>query len=543
MGRLILFLKNYPEYLYYFAFLLIFPALFINLGLMPLLADEATRATVALEMILSGNYILPTIGGENYYNKPPLFNWILSGLFQLTHHYSEMIVRLSAAIPLLIFAVIIYLSVKKYTGKQTALFSAFAMITFARMLFYDSMLGHIDILFSLITFLSFIALYHYYSRKKILQLFLVTYALTTVGFLMKGLPSLAFQAISLLVLFISHKDYKPLFGYKHAAGIFLFVCLSGTYYFILSQYISIDIYYQTLITESGKRTITDKGILNNIIYIFQFPFEQLLFHLFPWGLLIVFCFNKHAWKHISANPFLRFVFWILIFNVIIYWISPETRPRYLFMLYPLIFILLFDLYFKLREHYKKLTIAFDTLLLSVACLSCLLVLYLPFFDFRKTVIDYFFLKWVILSVFIFLVTYLLFLIKEHRFILFIICLLFIRLTFDLFILPERFYNGKEKLYREQIRQIATLTKNDSLYIHKNVCLKHSEHYYLDLERKSIPPRIDTLHYKKGFMLIDSKTRYPRHIQVLDSFQVEWLDQKIYLIKSNENIIRSSNGSE
>ena len=39
--------------------------------------DEAIRSLVALEMKLSGNLITPTLHGEYYYNKPPLYNWIL----------------------------------------------------------------------------------------------------------------------------------------------------------------------------------------------------------------------------------------------------------------------------------------------------------------------------------------------------------------------------------------------------------------------------------------------------------------------------------
>lgn len=64
---------------YIIIFTLLIPALFINLGKMPLSSDEPTRSVVALEMNLSGNYVTPTINGDYYYNKPPLYNWILAG--------------------------------------------------------------------------------------------------------------------------------------------------------------------------------------------------------------------------------------------------------------------------------------------------------------------------------------------------------------------------------------------------------------------------------------------------------------------------------
>ena len=58
------------------------PAYFWMLGAMPLAADEGVRSTVALEMILSDNYVVPTLFGEFYYRKPPLYNWLIIAFFK-----------------------------------------------------------------------------------------------------------------------------------------------------------------------------------------------------------------------------------------------------------------------------------------------------------------------------------------------------------------------------------------------------------------------------------------------------------------------------
>lgn len=243
------------------------------------------------------------------------------------------------------------------------------------------------------------------------------------------------------------------------------------------------------------------------------------------------------------DRFLNFLFLILLFNILIYWISPETRPRYLFMLYPLVFVLLFTGYFQYKDSFGKLNTFFDAVILSFAIISCLGMISIPFINFGKAVIPYFFLKWAILLLLILFITWLTFSIKEQRLILLIILMLSARVVFDLFVLPHRLYNGKEKFYREQMQHIAAVTKDDSLYLHQNIYLKHSEHFYLDVARNSIPGRIDTLAYKKGFMLIDHQMKHPHSIQLLDSFRVEWLDRKIYLIRSHENIISRCNGSQ
>lgn len=84
---------------------------------MPLLSDEPTRAIVTLEMMVKGNYITPTINGEFYYNKPPLFNWILAGFAYLTGNLNEVIFRLPTVISLLLFALAIFLIGKKKLEK------------------------------------------------------------------------------------------------------------------------------------------------------------------------------------------------------------------------------------------------------------------------------------------------------------------------------------------------------------------------------------------------------------------------------------------
>lgn len=58
--------------------ILFLPAYLLNLNMVQLIRDEAIRAIVAFEMIQSGDFITPTIGGQPYLMKPPLFNWIIA---------------------------------------------------------------------------------------------------------------------------------------------------------------------------------------------------------------------------------------------------------------------------------------------------------------------------------------------------------------------------------------------------------------------------------------------------------------------------------
>src|SRR5262245_1776542 len=46
-------------------------------------ADEPRFALVARDMVDTGRWLVPTVGGENYADKPPLFFWMIAACYEL----------------------------------------------------------------------------------------------------------------------------------------------------------------------------------------------------------------------------------------------------------------------------------------------------------------------------------------------------------------------------------------------------------------------------------------------------------------------------
>lgn len=317
---------------------LAFIAHLINLGLMPLMADEAIRATVAWEMMVSKNYIVPTMWGEYYYRKPPLYNWIIIGFFEVFNSYSEFVFRLPSVIPLFLLSYATWFVSKQHIGERAAAIAAFGFLLSGRLLTRDSMLGHIDIAFSLVTFLGFFAVYHFQKRKNFWSLFIISYALAAAGVLMKGLPSFLFQGFTVGLWLIYKRDWKKLISASHFAGIAVFLLIVVGYFYTYSQYNSLETYFGELYGQAAMRTVVDKPWYEGVLNLFVFPFENFG-HLFPTSLILIFMFRKGTIKRWMSNDFLSFVLLTLAINVLPYWLSPGYYPRYLFMLYPLCFIL------------------------------------------------------------------------------------------------------------------------------------------------------------------------------------------------------------
>ena len=61
-----------------------------GLGRQGLRGEEGRRVLPAVEMLRTGNWVLPRIAGLDYYNKPPGINWLVAASFVLTGEQSEL---------------------------------------------------------------------------------------------------------------------------------------------------------------------------------------------------------------------------------------------------------------------------------------------------------------------------------------------------------------------------------------------------------------------------------------------------------------------
>lgn len=309
-------------------------SIFINLGVQPVYLEEPRRALIAMEMQENGNYIVPRQLGEFYYKKPPVFNWLIMASAQGFGSYSRWALRLPTVLSLIATLLLLYrigrLHITPGFGRLWALSYAFCGAIY----FYFSMLGEIDIFYSLITLSSMLAFFHYEQRGKWSLMFGVSYGLAAVGLLTKGLPAIPFLGFTVLAWLIYQKRWRLLFSWQHVLGILVFGGVAGGYLALYHQYNSLDNYLADLFSESVGRTAVQNGLGRTLEHLLVFPLDTLKDTLPMSLLLLLFATHRGIWQQIKAQPLLAFSMVAFSANFVVYWLSPGAKQRYIYMLYP-----------------------------------------------------------------------------------------------------------------------------------------------------------------------------------------------------------------
>jgi len=518
--------------IFFFLFLLVsIPLLLLNLGTVPFIEDEGIRGLVALEMGHSGNLFTPTLYGEYYFKKPPLWNWILLLSYNIFGRADEFTSRVPTLVFILVYTLSIYYVYRQYVTERVAALTALFFLTCGRILFWDSMLGLIDICFSWVTFMLFIWIFHFQSKQRYIALYLGAYLITAVAFMLKGLPALVFVGFTLLATHAYYGDWKRLLSWQHFLGIGTLAACLGAYLLIFSQYQPLETLFSTLIDESTQRTAIKHGLWSAFLQLFIFPLE-MLYHFLPWSVMTLLFFHRNVRVMLKENRFLAFTSVVFIANIWIYWSSPEVYPRYLFMFVPLYFGLAIHIYF--TERPGTFTKMVDWMLIGLGVLVTIGSVAL-FFNKATSEISGLWWRWG--SSAILMTTILLFMIRkrEYRLEAFCVFLLAARLGFSLIILPVRGSDSTGAESRLDAQRVAMKVQQDELWIYDHDNMRYEVGFYLTAATGR--PIATTDKVLEDAYLLVNRAKYSTlrdQFQVIDSIRVRRDPDHVYLIKRSTN---------
>jgi 4-amino-4-deoxy-L-arabinose transferase-like glycosyltransferase len=109
---------------------LVWAAIYLpGLGSLEIKGEEGRRILPAITMLETGNYIVPQVGGEQYFSKPPLVNWLVAASFKIFGVRNEWTARLPSALCVLAVTIAFITIARRSLGAPGSTIAALIWLT------------------------------------------------------------------------------------------------------------------------------------------------------------------------------------------------------------------------------------------------------------------------------------------------------------------------------------------------------------------------------------------------------------------------------
>jgi len=220
----------HPVFLALFTALLFFPGLGTRDFWAPV---EPRYAEIARVMLAKGEWLIPTVNGQLYTDKPILYFWLVLLGSKLVGSVSEWTVRLPSALSAVGLVFTTYFLGRDLFNARIGLLASIVLATSARVL-WEARWAHTDMTF---TFLFTLSLYFF--AKAVFQSregkgFLLAYALMGFAALAKGLIGIVLPGLIMLAFVTVRREWRTLFEWRLFGGMAIFLLVTAPWFAAVS---------------------------------------------------------------------------------------------------------------------------------------------------------------------------------------------------------------------------------------------------------------------------------------------------------------------
>jgi len=208
--------------------LILWAAIYLpGLGSIEIKGEEIRRIMPAVNMLQTGNWIVPQFNGQPYLRKPPLVNWAIALSIKTFHIRNEWTARLPSVLALLAMSVVMFAACSPWLGIDAALAAVLIALTSAGLV-EKGRLAEIESIYIALFGIAFSCWLGWVATARSRWLIWpVTGLLLGLGLLAKGPPHLAY--FYALACFIAWKTRRKddsginpaLISWAHLCGLLL----------------------------------------------------------------------------------------------------------------------------------------------------------------------------------------------------------------------------------------------------------------------------------------------------------------------------------
>jgi 4-amino-4-deoxy-L-arabinose transferase-like glycosyltransferase len=196
---------------------LYFPAL----GSLAIKGEEGRRILPGITMLETGNYLVPQVGGETYFRKPPLINWLVAASFKIFGRQNEWTARMPSVISVLLVAIAFVTVARASLGPRGSTIAALIWLMNAGII-EKGRLVEIEALYVSLCALAIIFWLSFWEQRKSAWLtWTVPFVFLGLGWLAKGpLHLLFFYGVVIAVVW-KGRSWRALFHPAHFVGVLI----------------------------------------------------------------------------------------------------------------------------------------------------------------------------------------------------------------------------------------------------------------------------------------------------------------------------------
>lgn len=350
---------------------LIFAALlvsFFRLGFIPLIdVDEAVFSAATKEMVQTGNWITPTYNGENRYDKPILFYWLMA-LSYKAFGIGNFAARFPSALAAACLVSALFLFVRSSHGGKRGSYAAFSFMLSVYFLVYS----HTAVTDMVLTLFISLSLFSFYmsrqsTNKSEEQNYIYGfYAFSALAFLTKGLIGIVFPFGIAMIYLCATGERAGIRNMINLKGIVVFLLLSVPWYSAELSANGREFFEQFIIKHHFKRYA---GVISGHSGPIYYYVPVLLVGLFPW---IAFLPSGIREVFRTKDKLNLFAFIWAAFVVIFFSFSTTKLPNYILPAIPAACIIVASGMDSGEKKWNRFSWSFMAFLSALVCCSLLL---------------------------------------------------------------------------------------------------------------------------------------------------------------------------
>ncbi len=308
---------------------------FARLTDLPIRGEESRRGLVALQMLQTGDWVVPRLQGELYLSRPPLQNWVIALAGAVRGDVDTLAVRLPSALAILLTTLLVYGYSRTFLSRGGALAAGAAFASMGHVLQLGR-LGETEALFTLLVSASLLS--WHWTRVRGWPAawgWVLAYVLAALGAIAKGPQAPVYFVGSAVVYLLVRREWRALLGWSHLAGVAAFAVVLLAWFAPYAAHPEVGFDEAVRIwTSSPSRRFTDAGLIDTLHHVVTYPLE-VIGCMMPWAILL----GAYLFRDMRRPPGglprqVLFLFVCIAVTFPTVWLAGGARGRYFMPLFP-----------------------------------------------------------------------------------------------------------------------------------------------------------------------------------------------------------------